>query len=386
MKIALPKLAGLLGLVAVLTVNSAMGQYIHFRSNADSSGPAPAAVASDDGGSPFVPEASPATVAVDPVSESGDCSLCNQCQKTCRGCCGANCNECPGVGIELFSGVECWRNITTGDLQNNAGPVMGGNIGIPIPELRDYGFGAQLGARYSAADLDGRETFDGNQIYDSNEAEQQVFITAGIFRRAYDSDSILSRFSMGIAHDWMITSAYGDFAQSPYLGQWRGQVGFALNTYNEVGVGGSLRDRTADKFDANGVAVDYRAINQVSLFWHHTFCSGANSWLSFGIPERTTFPNADGSSNGSLGEFTLGANLLVPIAQRWALYADAMYMRPSATASAVAAIEDEYSIGFGVVFYPGGNSRTRNVAGNCWMPYLPVANNGTFLVDSNREF
>ena len=55
-------------------------------------------------------------------------------------------------------------------------------------------------------------------------------------------------------------------------------------------------------------------------------------------------------------------------------------MRPTARAGSAASIEDAYSIGFGLTFYPGGNARTRTVAGNCWMPYLPVANNGTFLV------
>jgi hypothetical protein len=60
-------------------------------------------------------------------------------------------------------------------------------------------------------------------------------------------------------------------------------------------------------------------------------------------------------------------------------------MRPCASAGEGGALDAAYSICCGLTFYPGGNARTRTVAGNCWMPYLPVANNGTFLMDSSIE-
>ena len=123
----------------------------------------------------------------------------------------------------------------------------------------------------------------------------------------------------------------------------------------------------------------YRSLNQANLFWHHNFNSGANSWLYFGFPQQTTISQG----GGSLGSFTMGAELTVPISEKIALYAEGTYMRPSASASFSAALESAYTIGFGLAFYPGGSAATRTVAGNCWMPYLPVANNGSFLIDSN---
>ena len=60
-------------------------------------------------------------------------------------------------------------------------------------------------------------------------------------------------------------------------------------------------------------------------------------------------------------------------------------MRPSVAAGETASVEDAYSVTFGFVWYPLGNARTKSVAGNCWMPYLPVANNGSFLVDTQPE-
>ena len=74
-------------------------------------------------------------------------------------------------------------------------------------------------------------------------AEQQVFLTAGLFRRAFAGDHFSSRFSVGIAHDWMVNEAYGLYAQSFTISQWRGQIGYMLNEANEIGVWGTVRDR-----------------------------------------------------------------------------------------------------------------------------------------------
>ena len=39
----------------------------------------------------------------------------------------------------------------------------------------------------------------------------------------------------------------------------------------------------------------------------------------------------------------------------------------------------------GLAFYPQRNARSSTVAGQCWMPLLPVANNGYFLVNTNHH-
>ena len=45
-----------------------------------------------------------------------------------------------------------------------------------------------------------------------------------------------------------------------------------------------------------------------------------------------------------------------------------------------------YDFMVGLNFYPARNARSTTVAGRAWMPYMPVANNGSFLVDSNQTF
>ncbi len=89
----------------------------------------------------------------------------------------------------------------------------------------------------------------------------------------------------------MINNDYGILAQSPTLGQWRGQIGYCLNACNEIGVWGTLRDFVATEVRRYYGDPDlYRPMSQINMFWHHTFCSGANCWLSFGMPERVHPP------------------------------------------------------------------------------------------------
>jgi hypothetical protein len=73
------------------------------------------------------------------------------------------------------------------------------------------------------------------------------------------------------------------------------------------------------------------------------------------------------------------------------MYADGMYMKPSAHAgssigpngTAFASAQEFWNVSFGVVFYPDHAARSSTVAGRKWMPYLPVANNSSFMIDTN---
>jgi len=49
-------------------------------------------------------------------------------------------------------------------------------------------------------------------------------------------------------------------------------------------------------------------------------------------------------------------------------------------------MQETFFISIGIAFYHGCNSRTDSVSGQRWLPYLPVANNGSFIVDMNKTF
>jgi hypothetical protein len=126
----------------------------------------------------------------------------------------------------------------------------------------------------------------------------------------------------------------------------------------------------------------WRPLNQLNAYWHYKWSAGgADTWLWIGAPERDRF-----FGNGSLGDWIAAALANVPLSDRIGLYAMVSYMHPSGRAGAAAAREEAWDFTIGLTFYPRSNARSDSVAGQGWMPELPVANNGTFLVDGNRQF
>jgi hypothetical protein len=63
-----------------------------------------------------------------------------------------------------------------------------------------------------------------------------------------------------------------------------------------------------------------------------------------------------------------------------------MYMHPTTplVEGTFGAIAGSWNFAFGMQYYPGKGARSSTVAGRSAMPYLPVANNGTFLTNTNR--
>jgi hypothetical protein len=296
---------------------------------------------------------------------------------------GCECKQlsCPGtaavprVALYLFSSIDVWRGLPDGSFPSNFGGAQGINVGAALPWLEELGIGGQLGASYGTYDLDGRFTGSPHEI------QQQTFVTAGLFRRATPRVPIAG----GVVYDAMINDSFGEYAVSPYLSQFRGQLAFVANAWNEFGVWGTVRDRGASK-TVGGVQLNFRGIDQLNIFWHHKFGSGGGeSWVYAGIPEKDRLDQSPGLG-GSLGTLILGTSMNVPITDSLAVFFDGMYMKPSARPSAAASIEDAYNLSAGIMFYPGRTARSATVAGRAWMPYLPVANNGRFMVDTNHVF
>ncbi|HWC91115.1 MAG TPA: DUF6666 family protein [Pirellulales bacterium] len=317
------------------------------------------------------------------------CNKCGQCNKCC-GCktWGPFAEPCPRFGVYGFSGVGSFSGITQGNLGGNTGGYTGANFGGALVE--DYGIGWQAGGSYGVYNWSGNPS----SFSHTGNSTIQGFFTVGIFQRA----SVNRRVSWGVVQDWMIANNFGVFGNSMTLGQVRGQVAYAVGPRNEFGLWATVWDRTVTRASgAIGTPVAYQAIDQGNVFWHHKYAAyGADSWMYAGIPldgriatpaNSAGFPI--GGSGGSLGSFIVGSNLLVPINDRLSAYANFMYMRPSAAegvnaAGAFAAAQQMWNVDFGMAFYPGRAARSRTVAGREWMPYMPVANNSTFLVDSTK--
>jgi hypothetical protein len=351
----------------------------------------------DQANQPAVEESLAEEYAPEVPIDAAPCQVCNG--AGCPGCDAqlrnrAIADPCPRVGWLGFAGADSFRGVSDGTNQNNNGFVTGLNGAAPLPWLGAYGIGGQLGGSYGAYDLNGRSSNDPNDANPQfSNVQQQIFVTAGVFRRA-DADH---RLSAGFAHDWMFNNLFGTYANSPTVSQWRVQVAYALGACNEIGLWGAIRDRssTRNNVGAPGLTQTYQAIDQLNLFWHHKWQRfGGDSWLYVGMPDQRRLNQnpanaAPSGAGGSLGEFILGANWLVPISDCVSVYANTVYMKPSAhpgvaSNGAIAATQEFWDISVGLAFYPQRAARSSTVAGRTWMPYMPLANNSNFFVDTNR--
>lgn len=305
----------------------------------------------------------PAAPAAD---NQGACA--ESCDLSCGGCgCGPAVGGCdcdPEVGIIAAFGFDSFKGYPDGTGPSNFGVVTGLNGATPVPGLSDYGIGWQTGITYGVYDLDG--------ALGSPAAQQQTFVTTGIFRKGREDQ----RLSFGLVYDWMFNREQGTWGGSPTIGQWRGQVEYALSDINAVGLYSCVRDLNNRQAVIGGYTLETRGISQVNMFWHHKFCTGADSWLWVGLPERNRLVYG-----GSLGDWIVGMSLQAPLSERLALYGNAEYMHPSAAAGPAATVEASWNVGAGICWYFGGNAISHSLNGKCWTPYLPVANNSTFLVD-----
>lgn len=331
-----------------------------------------------DEGPPTIPHAGPnapimsETLGGDPEGEPAmeQAALCTTCDDgscdACRQLC-PDCQDCPRFGFLAFSGVDTFRSIVDGDFQSNFGSVTGANAAAPLPGLEALGLGWQFGASYGLYDFSGRSSSSAHP----SAAQQQIFITTGLFHRGNNGQ----RLSYGMVYDWMVNHNYGFMAASPTLGQWRGQAEWAFSGRNSLGLWATVRDRGYDR-GTNQNPLTLRPLSQLEIFWHHKYVQGADSWFYLGLPTAKKLGGL-----GTLGSLIMGGSAQVPISRQLAIYANAMYMWPSASPGPTAATQDAYNVSVGLAWYPGRNARTRTINGGCWLPYLPLANNSNFLVD-----
>ena len=294
------------------------------------------------------------------------CASCCDCTDGCTddGCCGVGGHGSSshwGENIQLFFATDGWQGAGDGDDANNFGfrPGINTSWGVDSVPVR-----VQLGASFGVYDLFGRES--GNE----RRTETQVLATAGIYQRSNVAAG--QRISWGFVWDQMASNGWGQFGENDInLSQMRWRGGYAITERDEVGFWGTEK-LTKDYSVAGGGNV--RPLNSVNLFYHRNWCYGADTTLYFGLSER---PAA----------MVFGLSGQAPLSSRVAMFVDAHYMMPDATAGDVAPngfnntyAEEYWNVSVGLSVYLGGNAVSRNVSGNLAAPLFPVANNGTFTV------
>jgi hypothetical protein len=305
------------------------------------------------------------------VTTVGNQQVTTPAQSSCTNCeqlCNTNCCE-SGLAVVGFAGFDAFKGVSEAGLNDNFGAVTGLNASVPLFGLSEYGFGWQLGMSYGIYDFDGRDTLN------TAASQEQTFITTGFFRKAPCGEHL----SFGLVYDWMVNTDWGAYANDPTLGQWRGQVEWAVSDCNAFGVRGAVRDNTTRQ-TVVVAGIDYlvanRAVSHAECFWRHEFeCTKAESFLWAGLTQNDRL-----TGDGSLSDWLLGASVEVPLSDRISLYANAEYVHPTAAAGPDASVDTCYDISMGITIYFGGRC-CDCCETHCAGPYLPVANNSSFLVD-----
>ena len=329
-----------------------------------------------------------------PVSCDSCCDDCccgdgDGCGDSCCGdpCCEDSCCEsggCGGGGLlgnggigggalhnslmnsVLWSGWDAVKGVGDGAIppgggtgfMNSSGALTGFNSGFKI---RDSGIHGQVGGSVGVYDLYGRDTADVTRT------ESQYFLTMGVYKRS----DILNgdRIAWGVVHDQFGGDNYGLRADTVYLSQFRGLVGYALSNVNEVGFWGTTQLHT-DHITNGTPPVLVHAANQGNLFWKHAWESGASTTAYTGFFDRA------GTNSWSFG--LIG---LAPLNDRTSLYGNFAYVTPRTSAGAIAANDAIWNVGAGIQFAFGANKgRSYNVSGPQGLPLLNVANNSSFLI------
>ena len=298
-------------------------------------------------------------------------------QSTAAGCgceVASCCEEDRPFGYFALVGYEAFRGIPDGSWENN-GLHTGANFGTRLGELSDWtGIGAQIGGTVGIYNWSGT----GYRMDHQNIAETQGFLTYGLFRKANEN----SPWSASLVHDWMFNHNFSVMAEDPTLSQLRGQVGYAVSDWNEIGLWGACRTGSDSRQVPAFGRVTWQAINQLNVYWHYKWGIGQpDTWLWVGVPERDRL-----AGNNSLGDYLAGALANCPFSERVSLYALVTYMHPSASAGPAGSLEEAWSFAIGLSLYPGRDARSKTVKGRGWLPQLPVATNGYFLVDASDTY
>lgn len=278
-------------------------------------------------------------------------------------CC---CDSYPFYG-EVNLSYDHFRGISEGSWNDNTGGFAEVNFGVLVADL----FGIQAGGSYGVYDWQGRGPVGSEN---PNGVQQQGFLTGGAF---YTTPCCTSGFQAGAVVDWMFNRNFGVFGLNPNFGQVRFQGGYLFNASDEIGIWGTayLSKNHKSTFQ---IPVSFRAINQVNLFWRHLFCNCAETMVWAGIPYSKSLM----FSGKRAGKYIVGASFSVPLTASLAVEGHGMYMGPNGNHASPRYKSYGANICIGITYAFGCN---KDDCCALWQarPYLPVANNSNFLVDSS---
>lgn len=292
---------------------------------------------------------------------------CDGCDSGCDACCDVQSVPVflPFLRVnwarfEFFAGVQGFTGPTnfadTGDLVREGagsfGFFEGFNEGRSLRNWLNWDLAAQLGVRFTQSNL--------SEAPFSNESRQQVFVTAGWFRR------VDYGLQYGTVFDYLNDDWYfqADLVQSRSELSWKTNgchvYGFQYTT--SLGDDTTTTRVVADDGSAFGTTEQIEAQDQYRLFYRRLL-NNSGKWEAFaGFTE-----DDDG---------ILGALMTLPLRRRLALSTGATYLIPDEGGSLSGFENEAWNVSLGLVYRPGGPKG----CGRYCRPMFDVADNGTFIV------
>ncbi len=266
----------------------------------------------------------------------------------------------PGLrdNLTLFVGPEGSKQPQDLGVNANMGIRFAANLGLPLSERLKVGIQIGVASNLSDAAVHVLDQLNGPS------RRTQTFLTVGVFQRP------TATLHYGLVYDLQFERYYDDFT----FGQWRGDVGYGITDDNEIGV---WFTRAAHGADGAFVTTPLRLdpISQVNAYTRHTWASAAQTsvWLGVANGHDTIvlpFPNAPRDEH----VLVYGAELVMPLSERFAVTGSANLITPTATGTVDAFL--------GVTYYPRRGAL--RAARNRFAPPLAVANNPTMAINARR--
>jgi hypothetical protein len=230
----------------------------------------------------------------------------------------------------------------------NFGFHEGFNAGFKVP-FSDLGY--QIG--YQAV----HSQLHGDKDTGISDPHTQQFVTVGMFRRARNG------IQLGIAWDMLRDERFSaiDFHQL------RGELSLIDRGCHEFGlaIAAHLNEHEVFPADEDNGSTLFQATDQYLLFYRFHGNRGGEGRVYGGFNDDE--------------DAIIGADLLIPIQDRWSLATGFTYLIPEEDAGEDGAAHEAWNIGISLIWH--WDSRARKCHSNCYRPLFNVADNGYMIID-----
>lgn len=271
--------------------------------------------------------------------------------------------SCFPITGEWSIALDHFRSLPEGSWEGNMGAFTSLNLRADL----SGDFFLQVGGSYGLYDWAGRLS---TPFKNAKALQQQAFLTGAVSR----ASTTASRWHAGLSYDWMFNRHFGHFSVDPMLSQVRGQCGYLFKGGNELGAWGTVDALTAHEYSSH-IALAFRAIPQANLFWCHYFKNRSYTMIWAGSPYRKGLMY----HSGRPGRYIFGARFDAPLTDSLSVSGHGAYMGARGAPNGIEARNYAANVCFALT-YAFGPCRGAPV------PYMTIADNSTFMVDTNYNY